>query len=1560
MPYNPEALVETMNRNHSATTWSLDFDGSILPYHEIYIENADDWNDIAARVAGGASLKGRELILHNDITVSTMLGTEEHPFDGSFKGYYHTLTFNLETTESGCAPFRYIKDANIANLNINGTIHQTGDAHSRLAGLAAYASGNNKVSDCTVHSTLRTSDASVLNAGFVAQIDGSVTFDKCKFVGRMLCDGHCYSCGGFVAINNGNGTRLNDCHFLPSECTWGEEYSATFTRDFKELAKLNGAYYLQQLGEAQGTRVYSNDMLGDVFYKNVQSYWRICSASINGLQSTYNYKDGDPIDIRYTFKCDGSTVDDSNYTATITKVSDDPEIPGVPVTSVTEIGHYQLAVTGKEDKGYHGTATKDFFVTATSLAMNEEGHFLISSAADWNMLCNLSSTDNYSQYWYFGERVVELTADISVSCPIPVFCGILEGNGHTLTFNYGTDNEPVTTDGAAPISYLGGNGVVQNLHVAGTIITSTGRFAAGIAGITHDNVRINNCRSSIRIKTTYNGECYNGGLVGFAKDGKLAIENCLFDGCFTSVNNTATHWSGFVGVAYAAVRINSCLFFANRYEMSVPTDNNATFYLPTNAPVDFQNCCYTVQDWGETQQGTYVADNREASPQMEALGYEGWYIKFDWPQWQSYYQQGETWPLVLPRTDYHTAVVSPIDGLEGSGTADDPLLIGSTQDWNLFAASVNNNVGAEAYVRLTDDITIDQGHLVGTTVPYSTVNVQYGERRSFRGTFDGNGHTLTLNMATNGDCAPFLYAKDCTIKNLTIAGSITTNHEHAAGLIVNAAGTVNITGCRGSHTINSSLTGAGNHGAFVAQSSSTTNIEGCVFDGSIIGATTYSCGGFVGSRSSGAVNISNSFFIPAAITLDTENASDNSATFSVGGATVTNSFYTQPVHTGQGTALYSVTATDGIDLSIGGEGVLKEYASGIAMKGDGLLLDGVFYAPEGVEVPIEKLELITGYSPQDATIAPNAGTYADGTLTMPAENVVFTTSSPIALSTYTIQFNANGGTGDAMANMNFTYGDEPKALTANTFSRTVHDFKGWNTEPNGSGTTYVDGQTIENLTTASGTTITLYAQWEPWIAEGLGKTDSYTPDGTAEHPYVISTAEEWNLLCDYVSSNKGGLASCHYRLAKNISVSRMMGSATNPFRGTFDGTACTLTLDLTGVDPVEEELVEASEGFGGSEEDPENSEESENPENPEDPETPEIPEDPETPEDPVPSVEETLYALAPVAHVNGATIKNLRTTGTISGESSYYAAGIVGKAEGNTTLKSCYSSVAITSTATVAEGEEESPMLGGIVAQSTGTLNFTDCLFDGIIHAENTSHCGGFLGQRVSGSVSFTNCLMVGELNCNTDGCGTYYQADETDAAYTLTNSYYHTAYGASQGTQTDETGETLRSRLGASWTVTDAEDVIPFVIIYDLSNAKLLLATPAFPWTGKTISVKYTIKNYYNVILVEGTDYTASIRNAEGTEVTDVKELGEYILTVNGAGDYVGSKSIHFYVYKGDNGFPFQIDEDFKFEDAGYYYVTLPKDGEDNPKVINIPEGFTHSFKVYDDGGKETFDEDG
>ena len=75
-----------------------------------------------------------------------------------------------------------------------------------------------------------------------------------------------------------------------------------------------------------------------------------------------------------------------------------------------------------------------------------------------------------------------------------------------------------------------------------------------------------------------------------------------------------------------------------------------------------------------------------------------------------------------------------------------------------------------------------------------------------------------------------------------------------------------------------------------------------------------------------------------------------------------------------------------------------------------------------------------------------------------------------AQSTYTVTFNANDGTG-IMQPQVITY-NVGTNLTPNSFTRTGYIFMGWNTSQDGTGTEYMDEQSVTNI----GDT-TLYAQW---------------------------------------------------------------------------------------------------------------------------------------------------------------------------------------------------------------------------------------------------------------------------------------------------------------------------------------------------------------------------------------------------------------------------------------------------------------------------------------------------
>jgi uncharacterized repeat protein (TIGR02543 family) len=79
-------------------------------------------------------------------------------------------------------------------------------------------------------------------------------------------------------------------------------------------------------------------------------------------------------------------------------------------------------------------------------------------------------------------------------------------------------------------------------------------------------------------------------------------------------------------------------------------------------------------------------------------------------------------------------------------------------------------------------------------------------------------------------------------------------------------------------------------------------------------------------------------------------------------------------------------------------------------------------------------------------------------------------------NTYTVIFNKNTGDGTTNVNQSFTYDEEAKALTANTFIRNGYTFDGWSIKSDGTGTNYTDMQMVRNL--AESGTVSLYAKWK--------------------------------------------------------------------------------------------------------------------------------------------------------------------------------------------------------------------------------------------------------------------------------------------------------------------------------------------------------------------------------------------------------------------------------------------------------------------------------------------------
>ena len=227
--------------------------------------------------------------------------------------------------------------------------------------------------------------------------------------------------------------------------------------------------------------------------------------------------------------------------------------------------------------------------------------------------------------------------------------------------------------------------------------------------------------------------------------------------------------------------------------------------------------------------------------------------------------------------------------------------ISTTGDWHDFVEAVaGGNTYEGKIVRLAADIEVSE--MVGTS------------EHKFKGFFDGQGHTLTLNsLSASGEeaCAPFRYVEDATIDNLHTTGTViadnNTASKYRSGLVGVSDGFTFIHNCWSSVTISSNLSGDGTHGGFIGVSSGNAGISNCRYDGRFIGNNTTCWGGFVGWSNDETV-IYNSVFAPEGLSID----QDGSATFSRNQVSTTNCYYSEALNneTNDATAIGTTSAED--------------------------------------------------------------------------------------------------------------------------------------------------------------------------------------------------------------------------------------------------------------------------------------------------------------------------------------------------------------------------------------------------------------------------------------------------------------------------------------------------------------------------------------------------------------------------------------------------------------------------------------------------------------------------
>ena len=176
---------------------------------------------------------------------------------------------------------------------------------------------------------------------------------------------------------------------------------------------------------------------------------------------------------------------------------------------------------------------------------------------------------------------------------------------------------------------------------------------------------------------------------------------------------------------------------------------------------------YTIDE--NTGESTFV-DTSKVDPIIDAKGYS---YRVDAPEMEGYSPDKDYYKSVLDSehqvVNFYYSKLDAYDGtpsasLSGSGTAADPYLIKSAEDYVYFAKSVATDFYTGKYFKMTKSVDI-------SSLP--TAEVRAGlSAHQFRGTFDGSNCAIRGVTITTGSQQALFYAiYTGTVKNLCTYGS---------------------------------------------------------------------------------------------------------------------------------------------------------------------------------------------------------------------------------------------------------------------------------------------------------------------------------------------------------------------------------------------------------------------------------------------------------------------------------------------------------------------------------------------------------------------------------------------------------------------------------------------------------------------------------------------------------------------------------------------------------------------------------------------------------------------
>ena len=464
----------------------------------------------------------------------------------------------------------------------------------------------------------------------------------------------------------------------------------------------------------------------------------------------------------------------------------------------------------------------------------------------------------------------------------------------------------------------------------------------------------------------------------------------------------------------------------------------------------------------------------------------------------------------------------------------------------LAAAGAVQDIGtAEAFAamepggnyQLTADIIV--------TAPYAS---------DFSGTFDGNGHTVTLNI-TSGSANTGLFKKlvgGATVKNVTTAGTVSGGASTGA-IAGNADGKVSIFNCKNTATVTGTGKGVGGILGYSYPANGYATIESCANTGAIVAEGKQQTGGIAGNLegahvirncyNTGSVTATSGF---AGIVgrgtkgVTVENCYSTGAIATGGFALVGVATSTSPAVSVKNSYAVEGTGKDIIYIFEGSTPISRDektgYKSADEMKSPAFaaLLGEAFMAKAG-DYPALSWETPTAavsftIAPANATLEINGGTYTGST----------TVALPAADAPYSYTVSCDGYT-TKTGTVTVTGNDNPVANPANVTVTLAEDAAQWVTvtftvTPAGAALTLKDGET--QVAPTEGTTYQML------------KGHAYT--------YTAETTEEgYEPASGTVTPNENSTQTVALKKVQSIAVTKAP-TKTEYYKGDAE-------LDLTGM-----------------------------------------------------------------------------------------------------------------------------------------------------------------------------------------------------------------------------------------------------------------------------------------------------------------------------------------------------------------------------------------------------------